>query len=57
MDDLSGTSGERARQLARLEVNGPLPAEWVRRQLDLVLVAWAADEKSLDIDAEGREDF
>jgi hypothetical protein len=57
MDDLTGTSGERARQLSRFESEGPLPAEWLRRQLVLVLEAWAADQKVLDIEAEGHEDF
>ena len=57
MDDLTGTSGERARKLAELESEGALPPDWVRRQLDLALSAWGEDEKTLDIDAEGREDF
>lgn len=54
MDDLTGTSAERAH---RLDAEGPLPPEWVRRQLDLALAAWADDEKTLDVEAEGREDF
>jgi hypothetical protein len=57
MDDLTGSSTERARRLAKLEAEGPLPPDWVRRQLDLALIGWAEDEKALDIDAEGREDF
>jgi hypothetical protein len=57
MDDLTGSSEERVRQLARLESEGPLPPEWLRRQLGLALDAWAAAEKELDIDAEGREDY
>jgi hypothetical protein len=57
MDDLTGTAGQRARRLIQLESEGSLPPEWLRRQLDLALVAWADDEKTLDIDAEGREDF
>jgi hypothetical protein len=57
MDDLTGTAGERARQLVRLESEGKPTAEWMRRQLALILEAWEADEKTLDIDAEGREDF
>ncbi|HEV7813423.1 MAG TPA: hypothetical protein VGO99_10660 [Leifsonia sp.] len=57
MDDLTGTAGERARQLIQLESDGPLPAEWLRRQLVLVLEVWAADERTLDIEAEGHEDF
>lgn len=57
MDDLTGTASQRARRLLELESEGSLSAEWLRRQLDLALVAWADDEKTLDIDAEGREDF
>ena len=57
MDDLTGTSDERARRLAALEGEGSLSPDWVRRQLDLALSAWKEDEKKLDIDAEGREDF
>ena len=57
MDDLTGAAGERARQLARLESEATLEAAWLRRQLTLVLEAWAADEKALDVDAETREDY
>lgn len=57
MDDLTGSADERTRQLARLESDRSLPPDWVRRQLGLVLEAWAADEKTLDINAEGHEDF
>lgn len=57
MDDLTGSSAERARRLAALDAEGPLPPDWLRRQLDLALAAWAEDEKTLDVDAEGREDF
>ncbi|WP_431280047.1 hypothetical protein [Leifsonia poae] len=57
MDDLTGSAGERTRQLIRLESEALLEAEWLRRQLALVLDAWAADEKTLDVEAEGREDF
>jgi hypothetical protein len=57
MDDLTGTSDQRARRLAILESQGELPPDWVRRQLDLALSAWSVDEKKLDVDAEGREDF
>ena len=57
MDDLTGTSDERARRLAALDGEGSLPPDWLRRQLDLALSAWKEDEKKLDIDAEGREDF
>jgi hypothetical protein len=57
MDDLTGNSAERARQLAALESQGSLPPDWVRRQLILVFSAWGDDEKKLDVDAEGREDY
>jgi hypothetical protein len=57
MNDLTGSSDERAQQLADLEAAGPLQPEWVRRQLGLVLGAWKADEKALDISAEGKEDY
>ena len=57
MDDLTGNAGQRARRLAELETEGAPSAEWLRRQLALALEAWAADEKTLDIEAEGHEDF
>lgn len=57
MDDLTGTSDERARKLAELEADGPMPPEWVRRQLLLVLEAWGADEALVVVEAEGHEDF
>ncbi len=57
MDDLTGTSDERARQLAALESQGELSPDWLRRQLGLALSAWKDDEKKLDVNAEGREDY
>ncbi len=57
MDDLTGSPEARARRLAQLESEGPLPQEWLRRQLGLALEAWAVDETILDIEAEGHEDF
>jgi hypothetical protein len=54
-DDLTGTADERLAQLA--QVTGPLPAEWLRRQLDAALAAWADDETALDIDAEAHADY
>ena len=56
-DDLHGTADERRRQLTELEAAGPLPAEWLRRQLDSCLAAWADDETTLDIEAEARIDY
>lgn len=57
MDDLTGTSGERTRQLAQHASNGPLPPDWLHRQLELTLAAWADDEKTVIVDLEGREDY
>ena len=57
MDDLTGGAAERARRLAALASEGPLEPEWLRRQLDLALEAWAADEKELAVEAEAREDY
>ena len=56
-EDLHGAVDERRRQLAALSSAGPLSAEWLRRQLDAGLDAWAADETALDIDRESRNDF
>lgn len=57
MNDLTGTADERMNQLEQLEATGELTAEWLRRQLDLVLAAWADDETTLDIEAESRTDY
>jgi len=56
MDDLTGTADERINQLERHDSDS-LTAEWLRRQLDLVLAAWADDETKLDIEEESRADF
>ncbi|MFS0734581.1 hypothetical protein ABC304_17940 [Microbacterium sp. 1P10UB] len=55
--DLTGTADERRQQLAQRQAEGPLPADWVTRQLVAALEAWAADETVLDIDQESRTDF
>lgn len=55
--DLTGTADERKAQLARLDVTGPLPAEWLRRQLDAAIDAWADDETTLDISKEAHVDY
>lgn len=57
MDDLTGTADERMNQLLSREESGALTPEWLRRQLDLALAAWADDETELDIDRESRSDF
>ncbi|MGC5171628.1 hypothetical protein ACLQ2Q_13365 [Microbacterium sp. DT81.1] len=55
-DDLTGTADERIRQLELL-AGTALSAEWLRRQLDAVLLAWCVDETELDIDREFRVDY
>ena len=57
MNDLTGTADERMNQLEHLEASGELTTEWLRRQLDLVLAAWADDETTLDIEAESHTDY
>jgi hypothetical protein len=57
MDDLTGTAGERARQLERLEADGALDPDWLRRQLRNALENLAAAEKIIEVEAEGHEDF
>lgn len=57
MDDLTGTAEQRAEQLTRMEGAGTLSPEWLTRQLRLVLEAWAADDTTLRIQAEGHEDY
>ena len=54
--DLSGTAGERMKQLEALGTS-PQTAAWLRRQLDAALLAWADDETELDIDREAKTDF
>lgn len=55
--DLQGTADERRRRLAELTAAGPLSADWLQRQLEAALDAWASDETTLDIDRESRVDF
>ncbi|MFB2596275.1 hypothetical protein ACEXQE_00640 [Herbiconiux sp. P17] len=55
-DDLTGTPDERTKQLAQL-ADTPLSAEWLRRQLESALLAWAADESELDIVKDSRADY
>ncbi|GAA2001030.1 hypothetical protein [Microbacterium ulmi] len=57
VDDLAGTADERIRQLALLDASNALTAEWLRRQLDSALAAWADDETVLDIEADSHVDF
>ncbi|MGD8166292.1 hypothetical protein ACEXOS_003625 [Herbiconiux sp. P16] len=55
-DDLTGTPDERTTQFAQL-ADTPLSAEWLRRQLESALLAWAADESELDIVKDSRADY
>jgi len=55
--DLVGTADERMAQLERIAADGPLSAEWLRRQLDAALAAWADDETTLDIEQENHADY
>lgn len=56
MDDLKGTADDRIVQLGQLDASALTP-QWLRRQLDLALAAWADDETILDIQAESHEDY
>lgn len=55
--DLTGTADERMQQLAERAAAGAPTAEWLRRQLDNALAAWAEDETVLDIEIEAHTDF
>jgi hypothetical protein len=55
--DLSGTVDERIRQLAAAEPSMLQSTEWLLRQLQRALEAWAADETQLDIDTEAHVDY
>ncbi len=57
MDDLTGTADERARQLASIVATSEPLGDWLLRQLELALAAWARDENELDIDVESKQDF
>jgi hypothetical protein len=53
--DLIGSVDDRLRQLIALDSAGPLPADWLRRQLYSALRDWAGDDNVLDV--ESREDY
>ncbi|GAA1994556.1 hypothetical protein [Microbacterium pumilum] len=55
--DLNGTADERIRQLSEADPTALQSAEWLLRQLNGALSAWAADETRLDIDIESRVDY
>ncbi|WP_019181981.1 hypothetical protein [Microbacterium yannicii] len=54
--DLTGTVDERLAQLDRLAPES-LDAQWLRRQLDAALAAWAADDTELDIVKDAHVDY
>jgi len=54
--DLSGTVDDWIRQLAQAEPKSLESAEWLLRQLQRALAAWATDDTQLDIDTEARVD-
>ncbi|MCR2762449.1 hypothetical protein NQ152_02885 [Microbacterium sp. zg.B48] len=57
-EDLRGTADERMAQLAEWDAaGGALSPEWLRRQLDATLAAWAQDETTLDIEKDAHTDF
>jgi hypothetical protein len=57
MDDLEGTAAERLDQLSRLADGEGATPEWMRRQLERALRAWAVDQDTLAVLDEGREDY
>ncbi|ERK71267.1 hypothetical protein [Leifsonia aquatica] len=57
MDDLTGTADERRQRLSELAAEAELEAEWLQRQLALVLEEWARAESELRVAAERREDY
>jgi len=56
MKDLTGAADERMSQLEGLD-DSAVTAEWLRRQLELTLAAWANDETELDVERESRTDY
>ena len=57
MDDLEGTAAERLDRLARLGDADAVTHEWTRRQLERALRDWSADQDTLAVLGEGREDY
>lgn len=55
-EDLSGTVDDRQKRLASLPT-ASLSAEWLRRQLDSALAAWAVTQTEVDISVESRSDY
>lgn len=57
MDDLTGPAAARLAQFDELSAAGPLPAEWLTRQLRAALEELAEVEPIADAEQERREDF
>jgi hypothetical protein len=55
-DDLTGIVDDRRSQFENLPADG-LSADWLRRQLDNALTAWAATATELDIEKEKHADY
>ena len=56
-DDLSGTVDDWMRQLADAAPATRESPQWLLRQLERALAAWAADETRLDVEDEARVDY
>lgn len=57
MDDLEGTAAERLGRLRELGDADGVSHEWTRRQLERALQDWSADQDTLAVLGEGREDY
>lgn len=55
--DLHGTADEWIHQLAEAEPEQVQSAEWLHRQLQRALLAWATDETQVDINRESHVDY
>lgn len=55
--DLSGTVDDWMRQLADAVPARRQSPQWLLRQLERALAAWAADETRLDVEDEARIDY
>lgn len=56
LEDLFGTVDDRQKRLASLPAES-LTAEWLRRQLDSALEAWAVTQTEVDIAMESHADY
>ncbi|MFJ6652927.1 hypothetical protein ACIQLJ_09060 [Microbacterium sp. NPDC091313] len=57
MDDLTGPAAARLAQFDALSADGPLPADWLARQLRAALEELTEVEPVADAEQERREDF